>query len=158
MNTIILGLGNTILTDDGVGIYVARRVEMLLQRTGVQHVTVVEAGAGGFRLIDLLSGFERAAIIDAIHTKDSVPGKFYELDINALRTSARLSTIHQIDFATACALAKDMGVEFPSEITIFVMQVADEFSFGENPTPNVKEAIPKMAKAIVATLKGRCWF
>ena len=153
---IILGLGNTILTDDGVGIYVVREIQKLI--TNHQSlITIKEASLGGFNFIDLLAGFDRAVIVDAIHTKDGRPGEFYELDITALKPSARLSSLHQIDFATACELAKNMGIDFPGEIAIFVMEVEDEFSFGEKPTSNVEGAISKMANSIIDNLKNRNW-
>jgi hydrogenase maturation protease len=155
---IILGLGNTILTDDGVGIYVVREIDQLLRSTiHDPRITIKEASLGGFNFIDLLAGFDRAVIVDAIHTKDGRPGEFYELDITALKPSARLSSLHQIDFATACELAKNMGIDFPGEIAIFVMEVEDEFSFGEKPTSNVEGAISKMANSIIDNLKNRNW-
>lgn len=158
LRTIILGLGNTILTDDGAGIYVVRKIEKRLRRTKDDgRVTIKEASLGGFNFIDLLTGYDRAVIIDAIHTKSGRPGEFYELDPAALKPSARLSSLHQIDFATACELAKNMGVAFPKEIAIFVMEVKDEFSFGEKATPRVEAAIPVMSESIVEALKVRGW-
>ena len=155
---VILGLGNTILTDDGAGIYVAREVEEKLRGKGQGlRVKVIEASVGGFNLIDILAGYDRAVVIDAIHTKNGKPGEFYELDLAALKPSARLSSLHQIDFATACDLAKKMDVEFPKEFAIFAMEVEDEFSFGEEPTLKVKAAIPKMAESIVDILAKREW-
>jgi hydrogenase maturation protease len=178
MKTIILGLGNTILTDDGAGIYVVREIKDLLKsrippsplfQRGVRgdfgdptisrshDLTIQEASLGGFNFIDLLEGYDRAVIVDAIHTKDGKPGEFYELDPSALKPSARLSSLHQIDFATACELAKNMEIAFPKEIAIFVMEVEDEFSFGEKPTPKVEAAIPKMAVAVINILEDRGW-
>ena len=204
MKTIILGLGNTILTDDGAGIYVVREIDTLLKKSnevslraqakqsrgerGILHfvqndehgihgiatapsgprndlpvtshesrITVVEASLCGFNFIDLLAGYDRAVIVDAIHTKDGKPGEFYELDPAALKPSARLSSLHQIDFATACELAKNMGIDFPKEFAIFVMEVEDEFTFGEKPTPKVEAAIPQMAESIVEILRNRTW-
>lgn len=156
--TVILGLGNTILTDDGVGIYVVRIIdERLRAKDLAADVSVKEASLGGFNFIDLLTGFDRAVIIDAIHTKDGKPGEFYELDPAALKPSARLSSLHQIDFATACELARNMSVAFPGEFAIFVMEVEDEFSFGERCTPKVEAAISKMAKSIIEILIERGW-
>jgi hydrogenase maturation protease len=161
-NTLILGLGNTILTDDGVGIYVARELDKLLRTVSPSTTcdllpAIKEASLGGFNFIDLLAGYERAVIIDAIHTKNGKPGEFYELDPSALKPSARLSSLHQIDFATACDLAGRMGVDFPKEIAIFVMEVKDEFSFGEHLTPEVEAAIPEMTRAIIEALIEKNW-
>lgn len=172
---VILGLGNTILTDDGVGIYVVREIQEKLniyptptipfrqktggqvQRGGTRPITIKEAALGGFNFIDLLTGFDRAVIIDAIHTKNGIPGEFYELDPAALKPSARLSNLHGIDFATACQMARDMKIPFPEEIRIFVMEVEDEFTFGEKCTEKVGAAIPKMAGFIVEKLQKEKW-
>ncbi len=156
MKTMILGLGNTILSDDGVGIYVVREIERIMN-TKCPTLTIKEASLGGFNFIDLLTGFDRAVIIDAIHTKSGKPGEFYELDPAALKPSVRLSSLHGIDFATACEMAKQMSVPFPKEIKIFVMEVEDEFTFGEKCTPKVAAAIFKMATSIIDELKSGNW-
>jgi len=175
MKTLILGLGNTILTDDGVGIYVVRRVRELLLHPVIagppkadeaislprssplcgprdDNITIKETSLGGFNFIDLLTGYDRAMIIDAIHTKGGEPGEFYELDIRALRPSARISSLHGIDLATACEMAKSMKVPFPGDIKIFVMEVENEFTFGETCTPKVAANIDKMASSIIKHL------
>jgi hydrogenase maturation protease len=154
--TIILGMGNTILTDDGAGIYVVRMIKKIVDHDS-KSVTIKETSLGGFNFIDLLAGFDRAVIIDAIHTKGGTPGEFYELDPKALKPSSRLSSLHGIDFATACEMAVQMDVSFPSEIKIFVIEVQDEFTFGEACTPQVTEALPRMAESITQELMKSGW-
>lgn len=164
--TVILGLGNTILTDDGAGIYVVRSISAALNIVGPPErrptpfnplITIKEASLGGFNFIDLLAGFDRAVVIDAIHTKSGKPGEFYELDPKALKPSARLSSLHGIDFATAVQMAKDMNISFPSEIKIFVIEAEDEFTFGERCTPKIETAIPQMAESIIKDLRAAGW-
>jgi len=157
MKTLILGLGNTILTDDGVGIYVSRHLNKLIATSNEQQATIQEASIGGFNFIDVLADYDRAVIIDAIHTKDGKPGEFYELDPNCLKPSVRLSSLHGIDFATACDMAKKLEVDFPKEIKIYVMEVEDEFTFGEKCTPSVDTAIKPMAEAIKEDLRKEGW-
>lgn len=157
MKTIILGLGNTILTDDGAGIYVARLLEKRLAAGKQQPVTVCEASIGGFSFIDILTGYDKAVIIDAIHSKNGSPGEFYELDMKCLRPSARISSLHGIDLATACEIARKMEIPFPDEIKIFVMEVRDEFTFGERCTPPVETTIPVMAEEIYKQLQNEKW-
>ncbi len=159
MKLVILGLGNTILSDDGAGIYVVRKINerFSLDTSHQPLVTIKEASLGGFNFIDLLTGFDRAVIIDAVHTKSGKPGEYYELDPAALKPSARLSSLHGIDFATAVQMAHDMGVPFPKEIKIFVMEVEDEFTFGEKCTPKVEAAIKPMAEFVWKTLYNNGW-
>jgi len=155
MKTLILGLGNTILTDDGVGIYVVRRIRELLQAADHEsQVTIQEASVGGFNFIDLLTGYDHAIIIDAIHTKNGNPGEFYELDMRALKPSVRISSLHGIDLATACQMAKGMDIPFPEDIRIFVMEVEDEFTFGEACTPKVAANIDGLALAVTECLSS----
>jgi len=69
--TLVLGLGNSILTDDGVGCFVARELEGRLSYKGVE---IMESSVGGLGLLDLLAGYDKAIIIDAIHTEEGKPG------------------------------------------------------------------------------------
>ena len=62
----VLGLGNPILSDDGVGIYVVRAVAAQCQ---LDDVTFTEASVGGLRLLDVIAGYERVIVVDAIQTR-----------------------------------------------------------------------------------------
>lgn len=158
MKTIILGLGNTILTDDGAGIYVSRRIKELLHTMHDEKcIKVEEASVGGFNFIDVLTGYNRAVIIDAIHTKDGKPGEYYELNPDCLRPSARISSLHGIDFATVREMAEKMDVDFPKEIKIYVLEAEDEFTFSEKCTEIVEKSIEPMAKEIIESLKKSEW-
>jgi hydrogenase maturation protease len=54
MKTLVLGLGNDILSDDGVGIYVARELKKIIHS---QDITVAEASLAGIGLLDMLAGW-----------------------------------------------------------------------------------------------------
>ena len=99
-DTLVLGLGNTIITDDGVGIYIARLIRERLSSSGV---LVQEASVGGFELIDLLRGFRRAIIIDAIYTGQNEPGALVRLKPENLQSGSALSR-HQISLPEAMGL------------------------------------------------------
>ena len=63
MKTIVLGVGNPILRDDGVGVHV---IQQLKQQINDPNVTVDEALTGGMNLLDLILGYNKAILIDAI--------------------------------------------------------------------------------------------
>lgn len=71
MKTLVLGMGNPILCDDGVGIRVAR---VLLEKPQLPDVTIEEFSLAGMDLLELLSGYDRAIIIDAIEADGAKPG------------------------------------------------------------------------------------
>ena len=68
MRTILIGLGNPILTDDGVGVKVAYEIERRLGENVPANLTITEASVGGLRLMELMEGYDRAIIVDAIQT------------------------------------------------------------------------------------------
>jgi len=76
MKTLILGLGNPILSDDGAGIRVAQEVGKQLNDP---QVTVAETSAAGLSLLDSIVGYDKVIIIDAIQTKKGRAGQIYRM-------------------------------------------------------------------------------
>jgi len=72
MKTIIVGIGNPILGDDGVGIHVLKEVQRKISDT--KNVFFEEAMTGGMNLLDIIIGFEKAILIDAVHLKNERNG------------------------------------------------------------------------------------
>jgi hydrogenase maturation protease len=149
MKTLVLGLGNPILGDDGVGPRVAAALE---GRLG-EDVTVVEAGLAGLDLLDLLAGYDRAIIIDAIQTKDGRPGDIYRLDIGAFAATRHAASPHDVNLATAIELGKRLGLALP-QIEILAVEAADVNGFSEECSPEVAAAVPACVEIIVNEIKG----
>lgn len=150
MKTLILGLGNPILADDGVGPRVARELESRLDQP---EVTVMEASLAGLNMLDLLAGYDRAVIIDAIQTVGGEAGRIYRLDLEAFDATRRAAAPHDVNFATSLELGKQLGLALPSRLDIFAIEVADTSHFSEECTPRVTAAIPLCAEMIVRELK-----
>ena len=98
MKTLILGLGNPILSDDGVGVRVAWVLEGRLNEA---EVTVMETSMAGLNLLDLLVNFDRAIIIDAIQTVGGKAGQIYRLEPEVFDATRHAATPHDVNFATA---------------------------------------------------------
>ncbi len=146
--TIIVGLGNPILTDDGVGVYVARALANLLQES--PDVTITEASVGGLRLMELLAGYDRAILIDAI-LDDSPPGAIMRMTMEALMARSptqHIASAHDTSLATAMKAGRRMGLHLPSEIIIYAISVDNVLDFGDTLTPMVAEAVPKVVRAV----------
>jgi hydrogenase maturation protease len=144
--TLVLGLGNPILSDDGVGTAVARELE---SRIGPEKATVIEASLGGLNLLDLLAGYERVIIVDAIKTREGRPGQIYRLELPELARLRHTGSTHDINLATAVELGKKLNLEMPSRMDIFAIEVAETESFGEACTPAVAAAIPVCVEMIL---------
>jgi hydrogenase maturation protease len=148
--TLILGLGNPILSDDGVGPAVARELE---RRLDPQEATVIEASLGGLNLLDLIVGYDRVIIIDAIKTKGGRAGQIYRLDPDALTTTRYTASPHDVNLVTALALGKKLGLAMPSKIDIFAVEVTETELFSEECTPLVAAAIPKCVEMILKEIR-----
>ena len=151
MKTLILGMGNPILSDDGVGIRVARTLEGRLSQP---EITVMETSLGGLNLLDLLVHFDRAFIIDAIQTKGGRIGQIYRLEPTVFSATRHAATPHDVNFATALELGNRLGLALPQEIIIFAIEVDDVTTFSEECTPEVERAIPSCVDRIVQELNN----
>lgn len=150
MKTLVLGLGNPILSDDGVGPRVAGELEGRVEC----NVTVMEASLAGLNLLDLLVGYERVIIIDAIQTGKGKPGRIYRLDIEAFKAARHAASTHDVNLATALELGRRLGLDLPRRIDILAIEVADTGRFSEECTPEVAKAIPACVEMVIQELKG----
>ena len=150
MKTIVLGLGNTVLSDDGVGIYTARSLRDSLD--GIADIA--EAELAGFDLIEMMKGYERAFIVDAIELDGEAPGSVFRLVPGDMRITPRLVSFHDIDIVTALELGRRLGFEMPSEVVIYAVQVEDALTLGEGCTPAVEAVIPGLVAEISSEIRG----
>jgi hydrogenase maturation protease len=146
--TLILGLGNTILRDDGAGIYVAREIGKRVRNT---DVVVKEASLGGLELLELMKGFDRVVLIDAILTGSHEVGSLIELTVDDLKGGSAMSR-HQVSFSEALELGRKVGMDLPEEIRIYGIEVLDARTFTESCTDEVGKRISEIAEEIVHTV------
>ena len=150
MKTIVLGLGNTILSDDGVGIYVARALGERLR----EAADVREAELAGLDLLEMLKGYDRAYIVDAIQLDGEMPGVVFRMKPDDIRITPRLASFHDIDLVTALALGRRLQFHMPEEVVIFGVQAADTLTLGEECTDAVERVIPSLADEIAGEITG----
>ena len=150
--TLILGLGNPILTDDGIGIHVVRA---LAARPLPPNVTCAEASLGGLRLLSLIEGYERLILVDAIQSLQGKPGEIYRLHPQNLRSSLHAGSAHDLTLPAALSLGRKLGMVLPADeaITIIAIQAEDVRTLGEEPTPAVAAALPRAVAAVLAELQ-----
>jgi len=144
MKTLVLGLGNPILTDDAVGIRIA---EELKEKTPAQDV--IGTSEAGIALLDYAAGYDKLVIIDSVMTEVGKPGELYKLELEDLKPGMSLSSSHGVDIATAFTLGEKLGYPVPRQVTIYAVEIADNTTFGEKCTQEVEERIPFIARQIV---------
>lgn len=150
--TLILGLGNPILTDDGVGIRVVRA---LSGRTLPPEVSFAEAGVGGLRLLETIAGYERVILVDAILISGGRPGGLCILGPGDLHSSLHSGSAHDLSFAAALSLGRELGMKIPEDrhIKIVAIQAVDVQTLGEKMTPVVEAAIPRATETVLEILR-----
>jgi hydrogenase maturation protease len=153
MNTRIIGLGNSILTDDGVGIYAAREISRRLAEAGLHNgVDILETEVAGFDLMEMMAGWKQVILIDSIQFDGLKPGTVVRIEPDDLRTSIRIRSVHQIDLPTILELGHRMGLEMPAKLIIFGIQAEDPFTFGESLTDAAERGKNEAADLVLKAL------
>jgi hydrogenase maturation protease len=152
MKTLLLGLGNPLVTDDSVGLRVAAELKSRL--TGRPDVEVAEDCSGGLRLMERMAGYDRAIVIDAIRS-GAPPGTIHHLTPGDVPTQ-RSASSHDVNLPTALALGRQAGMHLPEDrhILLVGIEAEDILNFGERCTPAVEAAIPRAVEEVVRVLDG----
>ena len=152
--TVVLGLGNPVLSDDAVGLKVIERFRELLAERPLQEVNVSCSMRGGLELLDLLSGYARAVIVDALTLPEPNPGRVHELDLSSVAGMARLVGSHDISLSQAFQLAERFDIPMPGEVVIFGIEAGEVREFSEELTPAVARVVEPLARRIHSLLSG----
>jgi len=147
---LVLGVGNPILSDDGVGIHVARA----LAEKMIPGVHVEELAASGLELLDVVRGYDKVIIVDAIQTRNGRPGDFYILEEKDFEKSIHGSSPHGINIATALALGRTIvPKDMPKEVVFCAIEADDVVNVSESLTTKVAAALPEVIRMIEKELR-----
>ena len=155
MKTLLMGMGNPILSDDAVGVRLARDIGGKL--AGTPGLSIMEeCSVGGLNIIEVVEGYDSLIILDSIRTTGGTPGDWHRFTAEALRDTMNLNNIHDVNFATALELGRRMGMKLPTEedIHIFAVEVLDLMTFSEVMTPPLESAFPEFSEAILREIEG----
>lgn len=153
---ILVGLGNPILGDDGVGWTIAAQVRAQLQQQASPPpmVDIECLSLGGLSLMERLIGYERAILIDAVTLQPSSPGKLHVLPLDQLPDPAigHLGSSHDTSLQTAIRLGRSLGASLPSEILVVGIEISPIQDFSEQLSPPVSAAVPGAVQMILHLL------
>ncbi|UCB59423.1 MAG: hydrogenase maturation protease [Thermoplasmatales archaeon] len=152
MKTIVLGIGNPILQDDGVGIHVANQLKQYVKNP---DITIDEAQTGGMNLLDLIVGYDKAILIDAVNIRGAKDGEVKRLLLSDL-SSYHSDNPHDVSLVEAIKLAKCLGEEkIPREVVIIGIVLRKiPYIFGEELSPKIAAAVPKAVKMTLKEIKN----
>ena len=147
-NVLILGVGNLLLRDEGIGVHAVRR---LTERYCLPDgVSVVDGGTSGLDLLDLIAGRAHLIIVDAV-AHAGPPGAMVTLtdaEIPAL-LQTKISP-HQLGLSDLLAVLQ-LTDESPDRVILFGMQPGD-LSLGMDLSPALANRVDDLVDAVVAEL------
>jgi hydrogenase maturation protease len=143
----VLCLGNDLLRDDGAGWAVADAIEAC----HLDGIVVKRSALSGFYLLDELTGWDRAVVVDAVQTGAHPPGTVLLFPFEALGTEGGPSP-HAVGLPTVVRLGRQSGVPLPASIHVVAVEVDDMVSVSEGLTPSVQAAVPAAVGAVTLVL------
>lgn len=140
---LILGLGNDILSDDGIG---PRLVADMSERDPDSKFDYLISASGGLEIIEYLHGYSRIIFIDAIRTTGGKPGDIFHFRPADFKETSNLSNLHDINFITALRLGKTLNLELPSDIHIIAVEIVDDMHFNDKLSLELEEKYPEILR------------
>lgn len=128
MKVLILGMGNPILSDDGVGLHIARSLEGHFAGTDVRTSALI-----GLNLLDIVAGYDQVFVIDAIQDGRHPPGTVVKLE--AGEGALHLFSSHGMHFFEILQLGKDVGIAVPEVVGVYGVVIGPDCPFGEELSP-----------------------
>jgi hydrogenase maturation protease len=155
MKTLLLGLGNSILGDDAIGVLLARDLASRLDGTADLDA-IPECPASGLDVLDVISGYERIVILDSIHTPDGVPGDWYRFTATRLRDTLHLRNVHDVNLATALELGRRTGMRLPrdEDIHLFAVEIETCVDFSTALSAALAAAYPELRAALLDEVRS----
>lgn len=145
---VILGVGNLLLSDEGVGVHVAND---LMEINLPPEVSVVEGGTDGFRLLNVITETDRLIVIDAVKG-GAEPGSIYRFEIDDVRNcpSGFKTSVHQIGILEVIDLSELIGKK--PHTTIIGIE-PKSLEMGMELTPEIKSKVPRIIELIFEELR-----
>jgi len=149
--TLIVGLGNPILGDDGVG----WRVIDELDARDHDEASLQQACVGGISLMEILVGYRHAIIVDAIIDPAARPGSVWCRPLSEVEThiASHLDSSHDATLSSALQAGRVVGAALPVDIDVVGVVIEPGDVFGERLSEVVEAAVPTAAAAVVAALR-----
>ncbi|GJQ60076.1 MAG: hydrogenase maturation protease [Candidatus Scalindua sp. AMX11] len=148
---VIIGIGNVLLMDEGIGIHV---VDELEKHKFPQNVTLYDGGTGGFKLIDLMDGANTVFFIDAVET-GKPPGTIITFKSGDVRTNYRKKrySLHDTDLLEVIKMVELL--EFSPDIVIVGVQ-PKTINYGTTLSQELKDSIPDIINTVLKSVEKLC--
>ncbi len=143
--TLVLGLGNILLRDEGVGVRVVEAMEGLELPPDVE---LFDGGTAGLDLLDVLAHRRKVIVVDAVEGS-SAPGTVLRLSPEDLVPQAAPTvSLHEVGFLETLTVARQLGIA-PAEVVVLGIK-PKEVSCGLDLSPEIARLIPRVIELVLA--------
>ncbi|HUI87594.1 MAG TPA: hydrogenase maturation protease [Anaerolineales bacterium] len=152
MKTLVIGLGNPILGDDGVGWKVAQQLGGLIDRHSAVEIDC--ASLGGLSLMERMLGYQHVILIDSMDTGQDPQGcvKVFPLADLENPYAGHSASAHDASLSTALQAARSIGAEIPSRVEVVSIEAQNVYDFSVSLSPPVEQAVSLAAKEVLKLL------
>ena len=148
--TLVLGLGNLVHTDDGAGVHAIQGLS--IDPRVPPGIVLLDGGTQGLGLLHHISGVRRLLVVDAVDAGEA-PGTVLRFEGKALQGLPGRASVHSLGFADMMIALQLLG-ETPPEIVVFGVQ-PESTEWGAELTQTVAQAMPRLIDNVVSQLE--CW-
>ena len=154
MPILLIGLGNPILGDDGIGWKVVEEIEPLIAPAIRADIETDYLSLGGLALMERITGYEKAIIVDAILSGIHPPGTVTVHNLAELpdHSSGHTASSHDTSLQTAMRMGQELGEKLPDEVIVVGIEAKSVYDFTEAINPEVEEAIPQAVQIVLSIL------
>jgi hydrogenase maturation protease len=155
MKTLVIGLGNPILGDDGLGWAVVQEVA---RRTAADPEVEVDClSLGGLSLMERLTGYEHVILVDSLYTGRTPAGTISQFSLLELPdlSAGHTASAHDTSLHNALNVGRSMNIPLPGDDAIQVVAVEAQavFDFSEKLSSAVEAAVPQAAALVLELLR-----
>jgi hydrogenase maturation protease len=150
LKTLVLGIGNTLLGDDGAGVRIVRQVSQQIHSC---DVTFKETSAAGLNLLDVILGYDRLIVVDAILCAEADTGKVFRLSPDEVDSSGSSVSLHSCGLDAALKLAgKLYQGQVPRQTAVIAVGIREVDQVSETLSPKVEAALHTAAGLLTAEI------
>jgi hydrogenase maturation protease len=153
---LVLGVGNEILMDDGIG---PRLVNDLKELTTYDlrlttNIKFENLFIGGLGLLEYIQDYDIVIILDAIKTLNGVPGDVYYYTPDDFKETLHLSSFHDASFLTALKFGDKLGFNIPKKIHIIAVEIIEDRTFGKDFTQPLQDRYDEILNEVIQKIQS----
>ena len=144
----MIGVGNLLRTDDGVGIHLINRLSKLHP-----EIDTFDAAMGSIEILEAMKGYERVVIVDSIETGVE-PGTIYRVNLTSGEKPPVITHSHGTDVPTILELGRQLyGEAMPKDVILIAIEAEDTITIDDKLTGRVQEATDDVLQYILENAK-----